>query len=850
MLQSQSIFLCCVYIRLESDPIVYTRHAESVQQILDLAESSDTVLVLGDYKLPYLVWTFDDDVNGYLPINASAEQEIALTEPMLAVGLCQINDLTNINGRLLDLVFVNNPDSFEIIEPPSAILKIDPHHKPFVLKFDHFNHVGISPDQQNEEFEFDFKRCDFDVLNARISSVDWTHVLNVNSVDIAASRFYDVLYEIIHENVPKRRRRTCHLNRHPWWNANLRTLRNRLRKARTRYFRRRTAENKLNLQTIEDEYARQLDESFHDYLNRIQTNIKHDSSSFWSFIKQRKNATGIPLDVAYCNQLSSTLESSAELFAGFFSTVYNVNPPSHCQQSLDDLPTYNIHLPPLVLSSADVSRALSSVDAAKGPGPDCIPPLFVKKCASSLTLPVSTIFSQSLRDGIFPSVWKIASITPVHKSGNIHNVENYRPVSILSSLGKIFESLIYDAIYPALHHIISEHQHGFVKKRSTTTNLMTFTNSVITKLEKRHQIDAIYVDFSKAFDKVPHELAIQKLNRLGLPDWITHWLHSYLVSRKAYVKVRSARSPSFDTPSGVPQESHLGPLIFILFINDLCYCLKSSKLLYADDLKLYRTIITLVDCCALQADVDILYRWCETNGMEININKCKTISFCRIRSPICFDYKINGADLERVNSIKDLGVTVNSKMTFNEHIAATSAKAFAMLGFMRRNTKDFKDVYALKTLYCSLVRSVLEYAVVVWAPYQVGQAARMESVQRRFLRYALRTLPWRDPVDLPRYDERRLLIRLPTLAERRILLQRLFIYDVITGNIECASILEHVWFHAPPRRLRSGNLLWIPGHRTVYGYNNPLDVCCRIFNEVRDKFDFNISKNTFKIRIR
>jgi len=121
--------------------------------------------------------------------------------------------------------------------------------------------------------------------------------------------------------------------------------------------------------------------------------------------------------------------------------------------------------------------------------------------------------------------------------------------------------------------------------------------------------------------------------------------------------------------------------------------------------------------------------------MEININKCKTISFCRIRSPIYFDYKINGADLERVNSIKDLGVTVNSKMTFNEHIAATSAKAFAMLGFMRRNTKDFKDVYALKTLYCSLVRSVLEYAVVVWAPYQVGQAARMESVQRR-IRFA------------------------------------------------------------------------------------------------------------------
>lgn len=193
---------------------------------------------------------------------------------------------------------------------------------------------------------------------------------------------------------------------------------------------------------------------------------------------------------------------------------------------------------------------------------------------------------------------------------------------------------------------------------------------------------------------------------------------------------------------------------------------------------------------------------------------------------------------------------VDNKLKFSEHIATTTAKAFAMLGFLRRNTKYFDDHYALKTLYCSLVRSVLEYAVVVWAPYQTTQSARIESVQRRFLKYALRILPWRDPMNLPRYSHRCLLIRLPTLADRRTLLQRLFIFDVITGNIDCSSILENVWFHAPLRRLRGNDLLRIPGHHTLYGYNNPLDVCCRKFNEVCDRFDFNISKDSFKNRIR
>ncbi|KAL9706530.1 hypothetical protein quinque_010048 [Culex quinquefasciatus] len=253
-------------------------------------------------------------------------------------------------------------------------------------------------------------------------------------------------------------------------------------------------------------------------------------------------------------------------------------------------------------------------------------------------------------------------------------------------------------------------------------------------MEKRQQVDAVYIDFAKAFDRVPHKLTIAKLTALGLPDWVTRWLNSYLVNRSAYVKIAGSLSTCYEIPSGVPQGSHLGPLIFVLFINDLCSRLQSCKLLYADDLKIFRRIGDSDDVRALQNDINTLLRWCTQNGMEVNEKKCKLISFYRIRRPILAEYNMDQSALERVQSIVDLGVTIDCKMEFNQHVSISVAKSYAMLGFLRRNAAGFTDVRVLKTLYFSLVRSVLEYAVPVWAPYYAVHQQKIESIQRRFNR--------------------------------------------------------------------------------------------------------------------
>lgn len=237
--------------------------------------------------------------------------------------------------------------------------------------------------------------------------------------------------------------------------------------------------------------------------------------------------------------------------------------------------------------------------------------------------------------------------------------------------------------------------------------------------------------------------------------------------------------------------------------------------------------------------------------MKVHAKKCKVVSFSRSRDPLRFEYTVERRALDRVTSIKDLGVTVDRKMRFNEHIALTTAKAFAMLGFLKRNTAHFDDPFALKVLYVSLVRSVLEYAAIVWAPYHVTHSARLERVQRAFVRFALRKLPWTNPQILPPYEERCLLFRLQSLAQRRILMQRLFVFDLLRGNIDCDSIRGNVRFNEPARQgLRSERpLLWIPRHLFDYGYYNPLDVCLRKFNEVCTCFDYAVTKSVFKIRI-
>ncbi|KAL1395138.1 hypothetical protein pipiens_011461 [Culex pipiens pipiens] len=475
-LPGKTLFVCCVYIPPNSDATIYTQHSSCVQQLCDLAQGPDEVIVVGDYNVPNLSWHFDEDINGYLPSGQSTEQEVALIEDVLGTGLQQMFDLPNANGRLLDLALVSDSSRFQLIEPPRAILKVDAHHRPFILVLD-MQSTGTAAEQAGTYY--DFANCDTTALNNSIASLDWANLLLVGSVDDIVERFYDKLNEIIREVVPLKHRRP-HPNSHqPWWNRETRNLRNRLRKARKRFLKHPTEMLGRELADRELHYEMSLEAAFRGYISGIESNLKREPKSFWAFVKKRKQDKGIPQDMVYRDSSASTPDDSVQLFADFFKTVYSANQPTPSNESLDKILPHELHMPLVCLTEEDVRKVLASTDASKGPGPDCIPPSIVKQCAATLANPLAIIFNRSLESGVFPAKWKVASITPIHKSGNVHNVENYRSISILSCLPKVFEKIVHEFLSHAVQPIISACQHGFMAKRSTTTNLMTFVTDVL-----------------------------------------------------------------------------------------------------------------------------------------------------------------------------------------------------------------------------------------------------------------------------------------------------------------------------------------------------------------------------------
>ena len=747
---NRSLYVIAVYLPPNTHADLYSTHAHAVQQLINCASEADIVLTLGDFNLPNLRWQLDDEVNGYLPTNVTSEQEQSLVENMLATGLRQVSNCVNVNDRLLDLAFVNAPEHLDLIEPPTPLLPIDHHHVLFVLLLDVSPVIPVALD----DYSYDFNACDFDQAKTVLASIDWNAAWGTVSIDNALATFYDRLYTICNELVPRKKRSFKSSYSQPWWTSELRHLRNKLRKARRRFFDTKSESDRNLLYEAESLYKSNLLATHENYIASIQTSVRQNPVRFWDFVRKQKSSTRISCNVSFNDTRANSNSEAANLFALFFESVFSKASPVQRYDCFDQVPSYDISLPLIQFSPNEVENAINDLDSKKRPGTDGIPPMFLKNCALELATPLACLFNRSLRERIFPSAWKIASFVPIHKSGNVNRVTNYRGVSILCCISKVFEKLMHRVLYTIASPLIADSQHGFMKCRSTTTNLMCYVTALSRAMEMRRQTDAIYIDFAKAFDTVPHNLVVEKFRHIGFPAWLSEWILSYLSDRTSFVVVNSASSRPFCNTSGVPQGSVLGPLLFNIYVNDLCTMLSSTKLSFADDLKIFRVILSPDDCIALQEDINTTLIWCADNGMRINSTKCKVISFTRSNNPVYHQYTMDSEIVHRVTAICDLGVTFDAKLKFNDHIGKISAKAFSVLGFIRRHASEFTDVYALKSLFCTLVRSILEYASPIWSPYYAAHIIVIERVQKKFVRFALRLLPWNDPVNLPPYPGR------------------------------------------------------------------------------------------------
>ena len=419
-------------------------------------------------------------------------------------------------------------------------------------------------------------------------------------------------------------------------------------------------------------------------------------------------------------------------------------------------------MPKLIITESKIAKVLSKLKPDKSPGPDGLHPKFFKEMAEYMNVPLCIIFNFSLGNGVLPNAWKKARVSAIYKKDNKKVASNYRPVSLTSIICKVMETLIRDHIvdHMKLNNLFSNKQYGFISGRSTSLQLLTVLDIWTEALEQGLTLDIIYMDFRKAFDVVPHRRLVGKLKSYGISREITDWVVSFLSNRFQTVTVNGAESTERSVLSGIPQGSVLGPMLFVIYINDLPECVLGVALsfLFADDTKLFNKINCVDDCFKLLAEIDSLHEWSQIWLIGFNSDKCKHMHIGN--RDYVFTYDLNGVPLDYTEVEKDIGVHIDDKLSFDSHIAKKCKKANSMFALIRRTFK-FLDMDMFLPLYKAIVRSHLDSCSSVWSPYEIKHINAIERVQRR----ATKQIPGFKDLT---YAQRCRKLKLPTLLYRRV----------------------------------------------------------------------------------
>lgn len=807
---SFKLHICCVYIPPQ-DCAALNLFIDNLASLCDVL-SNDKILICGDFNLPYLKWERFGNNTWFFPNNTYNAISSNFVDTMAYSNLKQFNGELNINHRILDLV-LTNIEKTQVKSTTCPLTNIDLHHPPLII------YVECSLNRvlnNNAQFFYNFNRADYSSLNDKFLLIPWDKCFNNLSVIQMVDKFYEIIKSHINLYVPHYK---INKRSYPnWYSYELIKLIKKKSRAHLLYIKSKNVTYYKEFSTLRKQVKILTQQCYYQYIKQIEQLIPHNIKKFWSYVSSFKK-NSIPSCLQYNGVTSTSGDDISNMFADYFHSVY-------CSSNFIKLDNQtcqnynNISLASISTSESEVSKIIMNMKDNVGAGDDGLPSIFVKRCVSSLSYPLSLIYNKSLSDGLCPSQWKRALVIPIHKNGQKNIVENYRPISKLCVFEKILEKIVYKTLFNSIKNVLSIEQHGFVPGRSAESNLVQYTDDIWKSMEDRYQVDSIYTDFSKAFDKINHKLLINKLNLMGIHGSLLGWFESYLSNRSQCVLVNGFRSRSLPVISGVPQGSHLGPLLFIIFINDITQCFHAAKILmYADDLKIYLTIKNKNDCYLLQNDINRFSNYANDNGLFLNINKCTQITFTRNRNIIVFKYSINNHELARVNTVKDLGVMLDTKLIFDVHIDIIVKKAFKMLGFVLRISHRFSSVSTFINLYCSLVRSRLEFASVCWSPHYQVYINRIETIQRRFLYFINNKFP-----NFP--------LTLPSLEKRRTYFDIVYLYKILNNHIDAPATLERLGFRVPGRTTRNNELFTLWQCKTNASYFSPLNRICIVYNEL------------------
>ena len=744
---------------------------EFIQSCIDTKDDSWTIIITGDFNFPNICWETLNVVSGSDTTSACRQCADKLLQFMESNLLTQIVDKptrldSNGTANILELIITNNEDLMREVEILPTLLS--DHHLMSIILSDYFKestqqkkqHSKNPPIPNKSSFHsLNFHKANFDKINEDLEKVNWESIKAGTSNNMFPEVFYETVLSICRKHTPLKKpsykpKKTKYYKACYAINRKRRKIKARLKALQQFQPQSRTITSlHRKLMALEKEAGNKIIEFKQREEQKVLEAMRKNPRFFYSYAKKRNISkcrigplqTSISGKTTFYDDAKSMADILQKQFISVFSNPENiniseVNLKSHDgnTNTLDDV-DFDVN---------DFIKAIDEIQTNSQSGDEGFPAIVLKKCKFNLVNPLLMLWKDSFNSGHIHTMFLHQLVTPLYKGkGSKCQAVNYRPISLTSHIIKMFERVLRDKIVNFLEEncILNQNQHGFRKGRSCLSELLAHYEEIMRNANTGEGTDTIYLDFAKAFDKVDHKLLLKKLTSVGIKGKLLNWLKAFLSNRKQEVVIDSVKSFVWAVLSGVPQGSVLGPILFLIFINDIGNSVLNAKLKsFADDTKLSCTISCQADSEKLQDDLNRVMEWSAINNMALNEEKFEFLKHHYNFDPTILElpfghynscYKtMNSTLIECRNTVKDLGVTFSSDSTFKAHIAsivkkAKSKAAWILSVFQTRRRLEMMEFYK------TYVRPHLEYCCPLWNPSGPGSLTSikmLEGVQRTF----------------------------------------------------------------------------------------------------------------------
>ena len=748
--ESEKTLIMTVYRPPDTPLNKFKETVEFLYRALQTKDDSWVKIITGDFNFPNICW----EDNHITPGTSRENNESAtlLTDLLECNFLAQYIDQPTRNHNILDL-FITNDQT--LAHETSIVPSLISDHSIITVTFP-FN-IGLDSGHSEQKpysylngfSNLNMSKCDYEAVANHIREINWDYLHEICPIADFPELFRLIVLQIVtlhttEKSKPKpankapgqyrlsrkRRRITARLKAITSHNPNspmITTLKSQL--------------NVIELQ-IRNQIRATIDKAESKALSVMKTNPKYFYSYAKRFAKTKSRIGPLKQDSGEYTNIPSVM---GELLQDQFSSVFSnpaapekIIPPLH-------LPEHTLET--ISFDPSDIAAAIAEISLDSASGEDEFPAILLKKCSSEVSYPIYLIWKDSLREGSIHSMFKSQLICPVFKKGSKALAENYRPISLTSHIIKIFERVVRNHIVNHLEHnnLLINNQHGFRKGKSCLSELLDHYTEIVNSFNEGSDTDAIFLDFAKAFDKVDHDVLLRKLQNLGITGELHNWIRSFLTNRVQKVTVDGFHSRLVAVLSGVPQGTVLGPILFLIYINDINEHIQHSSLRsFADDTRILKRIEGHADMHKLQRDLNNVIEWSRINNMVLHEKKFEFIQHNLpnqamaelLELPfVAFDQCYTTSDgtvLQPVSSVRDLGIQVTPNLSWSTHIQHIAKKASQAASWILSVFRH-RDHHTMLTIYKSLIRSHLEYCCPLWNPHNNTTNIKiLENIQRSF----------------------------------------------------------------------------------------------------------------------